>query len=287
VQFKQRADNYQGTHRLKNNLRQGLGTDAHYVSYCREERNFAAVLYHMLLDEGRLTSFLDLIGTSAVDIQNVRIYFEYAHLRDLWASVAKDATSRNARCREAIITMLNTPDVALPEACKEFNEFFIGKGSNAASADYIQMPSRWSDSQFFNWHEKGGVDFAKRACTLKWAFNAKPDLVLHLGGDKVVCIEAKLESSIGGYRVKSSDPLGCFSMSQIKLQEFILQQVLGYATDFVIVCKEKNTKRDVHDGPWRRYTWLEVFGRLLDDHPPRVGESRMVRDFHDRIQQLA
>lgn len=256
-------------------LREWLGVTDDYVSYCREERNFAAVLYHLLLDEKRLGAFLELIGLSAAQGKGAGIYFEYAHLRDLWAEVgARHAAAgeRNARYREAVVAMLAHPQVALPTDCKAFNEFFIGPGSKAASANHIQMPSRWNDALFHAWCEAGGRPFAERVCTLKWAFNAKPDLVLHLGDNRVVCIEAKLESGIGGYKAKTDHPSGPFGMTQTRLQEFILNDLLGYATDFVIVSKDR--KRAVAPS-WRRHTWHEVFQALLGEPSP----SRMVAEF--------
>ena len=261
------------------NLRQQLGVTEDYVSYCREERNFAAVLYHLLLDQPGLNAFLDLIGVPVPEDGVARVYFEYAALRDLWAAAKHgcDAAAQNQRYREAIEFMLGRPDLVLPEECKAFNEFFIGQGSRAASATYIQMPSRWSDSQFQAWCEfaGGGTDgraFAERACTLKWAFNAKPDLVLHLGGGRVVCIEAKLESGVGAYRVNADQPAGCFGMTQTALQEFILQDLLGYKSDFVIISKSRT---GATKAPWRCYTWHEVFEAMLSGE----GESRMVAEF--------
>lgn len=256
-------------------LRHRLGVTEDYVHYCREERNFAAVLYHLLLDEQRLRAFLDLIGVEAVDGSEPRAYFEYAHPRDLWAEMGRretEADARNQRYREAIVAMLQSPHVALPTDCKAFNEFFIGLGSKAASANHIQMPARWSDAQFDAWCQAGGRRFAMRACMLKWAFNAKPDLVLHLGDDRVVCIEAKLESGVGAYRAGEGNPLGGFDMTQTQLQEFILQDLLGYETTFVIVSKNLKGRTDA---PWRRYTWHEVFEAMLRE----PSASRMVREF--------
>ncbi len=259
----------------ENNLRHWLGVHDDYVRYCREERNFAAVLYHLLLEDARLRSFLVLTGRDADLASGARVYFEYAHLRDLWAAAARDEASdaeNNARYRDAIACMLGRPDVELPTDCQEFNEFFIGKGAKAASARYIRMPSRWSDSQFRKWCEHADRSFAERVCALKWSFNAKPDLVLHLRDDTLVCIEAKLESDVGGYRVDTDHHEGPFRWKQTRLQEFILQDILGYSTDFLII--SKNRRQDVQ-APWRRFTWHEVFEALRDDE----NEARMVGEF--------
>jgi hypothetical protein len=264
-----------GTLRKDGGLRERLGITDDYVSYCREERNFAAVLYHLLLDEKRLGAFLELIGLTAAQGEGARIYFEYAHLRDLWAEVGTrhaTADERNARYREAVIVMLRHPDIALPMDCKAFNEFFIGPGSKAASANHIQMPSRWNDARFDAWYAHGGETFAQRACMLKWAFNAKPDLVLHLGGNRAVCIEAKLESGIGGYKARTDQRPDPFGMTQTRLQEFIFNDLLGYATDFVIVSKDR---KRYPTPPWRRHTWHRVFEALLGE----PCSSRMVAEF--------
>lgn len=263
-------------------LREWLGVSDDYVRYCREERNFAAVLYHLLLDEQRLGAFLELIGLPAAQAKDAGIYFEYAHLRDLWAEAGTrhDTAGGNARYRDAIIAMLAHPDVALPTDCKAFNEVFIGPGSKAASASFIQMPARWNDAQFQAWCARGGASFAKRACTLKWAFNAKPDLVLHLGDGRVVCIEAKLESGIGGYKARTGLPSGPFGMTQTKLQEFIFNELLKVPTDFVIVSKDD---RRAADAPWRRHTWQEVFAALRRE----PCGSRMVAEFCERFAHPA
>ena len=268
------------------NLREQLGIKDHYVDYCREERNFAAILYHLLLDEKCLASFLALIRQPAALASDVRIYFEYAHLRDLWAEVAsrnQDVNAQNHRYRDAIASLLPMPPgnelPGIETDCRAFNEFFTGLRARAASVKHIQMPSRWSDSQFDHWCDVGGPDFAMRACSLKWAFNAKPDLVLHLGGDKVVCIEAKLGSGMGSYQVKSDRlPSGSFAMTQTALQKFILHDLLGYDTDFIVISNRKDRKEG-DSSPWRHYSWQEVYGALLHSPSPPTGESPTVASF--------
>lgn len=274
-------------------LRELLGITEEYVGYCREERNFAAVLYHLLLDANRLKSFLELIGQPAVEPNEVHIYFEYAHLRDLWAEVAcreETVAVKNERYRAAILSMLGTPEgpelPSIGTGCRAFNAFFTGPRARAASDKHIQMPSRWSDSQFNFWRDVHGPEFAARACSLKWAFNAKPDLVLHLGHNKAICIEAKLESGVGRYQVKSDlNPEGCFSMGQLQLQEFILKELLGYDIgdkDFVVISKNKKREEGDSTSKWRGYSWHEVFEKLLKDHPPTDVESPMVALFSRR-----
>lgn len=260
----------------RHNLRTLLGVEDHYVHYCREERNYAAVLYHLLMDEGCLARFLALIEEQETAADEVRVYFEYAHLRDLWAEVGKrygnDHAARNARYRDAIVALLDAPFLPeVTEDCEAFNRFFIGDRPGAVSRTHVQMPSRWNDALFDAWdaaaHE--GREFAKRACTLKWAFNAKPDLVLDLGNDRIVCIEAKLESRESRYKT------GKFSMSQTQLQEYLFRNLLGYQNpSFVMISKGAGDASN----DWRQLTWSSVYGALLAGEQ---GRSRTVRDFID------
>jgi hypothetical protein len=274
----------------KPHLRDLLGINKEYVGYCREERNFAAVLYHLLLDADRLRSFLSLIGRCEVSVDDVHIYFEYAHLRDIWTEVAaqeKDIKAKNERYHTAIASLLRVPANMLPSIdkgdCVEFNAFFTGPRVRAASVKHIQMPSRWSDTQFDRWSEKLGREFAKRACSLKWAFNAKPDLVLHLGGDEAVCIECKLESAAGRYQVESdSNPDGRFRANQLDLQKFILRDLLGYDTDFIMISKKSDWQEGKSGRHWRSYSWQEIYDRLIKDHPPMPGESEFIKEFVER-----
>ncbi|AER57027.1 hypothetical protein DSC_11915 [Pseudoxanthomonas spadix BD-a59] len=246
----------------RHNIRALLGVDDPYVHYCREERNFAAVLYHLLLDDACLARFLALIDEDNVDASDVRVYFEYACLRDLWAVASKrgehDRAAHNARLREAIISLLGDATFlpGIDVDCEAFNRFFVGDRPRAASKTDIQMPSRWSDRRFSAWEAKGR-NFAELACALKWAFNAKPDLVLDLGCDRIVCIEAKLESPEGKYSAVGATT---FTMRQMELQQRIFQNLLGYdGAKFVLV---SNAKKASPKG-WKKLSWQAVYGAVL------------------------
>ena len=230
----------------KNHLRELLGDSAEYATYCREERNFGAILYHLLLSRDNLQAFLKGINEPVKDLDGVRIYFEYSHLRDLWCAAARSAAAKalpgqkkpagnetNVLYRRAIISMLGLRDDELPpvQNCKEFNAIF----TNQPSAKAIQMPSRWSGSLFRQWVERfKSRDIAERICTIKWAFNAKPDIVLHLDSGRVVCIELKVESNEANYTIKPADSEP-FPKSQIDVQRFALTELLGYEARFVLL----------------------------------------------------
>lgn len=260
-----------------------FGIDDPYAPICREERNFAAMLYHLLLDRERLAVFLEPFGGPTSSIDDVRIYFEYAHLRDLWAEVAakaeREGTDLNSNYRNIILRLLESSHPDLLQAdCEAFNRFFIGDNTKS-SARQIQSPSRWQKSQFDTWCEEPfGRTFAERACKLKWAFNAKPDLVLHLGGNRAICIEAKLESKIDKYSVKPA--LGKpFSMKQTEVQEFIMKDLLGYETQFVVIEKKRNAAKN--EEGWIHLAWKNVFDELMDDKFRQSREIAMITDLQD------
>jgi hypothetical protein len=245
-----------------------------YFCFNREERNYSALLYHLLLKGDNLRRFiscLDDAKLNAVNIDDaqVQLYFEYAFLRDLWSFEGTRRASReaNIRYRKTILALLpasNEQKKELEERnIEDFNTFF--DASPRASKSHIQMPGRWSDSNFDDWSKWGGREFAEEACKLKWAFNAKPDLVIQISPTDVICIEAKVESPEGVYQVKSADP---FKMTQTEIQKFILEGLLGFKTKFVYLTKNepRNSKGEpaIRDGILR--TWKTVFDALDLSH---------------------
>ncbi|MGE3298570.1 MAG: hypothetical protein AB7I68_14630 [Porticoccaceae bacterium] len=241
-----------------------------YHRFCREERNFAALLYHLLLQDGGIKKFMaaikaqmpaDSAGTDPADIDpaNIRIYFEYAHARDLWHLAGK-RTNPNQCYREAIIALLGGPsalmDYLRSVQILDFNSFF--GASPKASEKSIQMPARWRmrPGPGPDWLQKKRTElpaikpeewlaFAKRAVILKWAFNVKPDLVIHTlptktMPTKAICIEAKLESKESVYSAELFNG-ETFQMRQTEIQRFVLEKLLGYRTQFVMLTKGPST----------------------------------------------
>ena len=126
----------------------------------------------------------------------------------------------------------------------EFNHFFMGRGSKRE----IQMPNQWDQRRFGSWVEialdKGwyaqraeALRFAERICRLKWAFNAKADIVIHLPDQRAVCVEVKVASGESKYSAKheGDDATAVFSMTQTELQRYVLESLLGYQTHFVFL----------------------------------------------------
>lgn len=227
-----------------------------YADYCREERNFAAILYAQLLRPEGLQAFLRRIhGIGPIDHpEQAEVFFEYAHARDLWHCFGRQfdgkgpagKARREEDFRRAILALIDAPP-GLQEITKtisEFNHFFLGRGSKRE----IQMPNQWDQRRFGTWLEialdqgwytqRGeALSFAKRICCLKWAFNAKADIVIHLPDQRAVCVEIKVASGESSYKadyVNDGIP-AVFPMTQTRLQRYVLESLLGYRTHFVFL----------------------------------------------------
>lgn len=258
------------TKNLRELSKELLNVNGEYHTFNREERYYAALLYHFLLKPKELRKFLDSINQD-FDPDKVRIFFEYAHARDIWAAAKK---ASNTQLRNVIISLVDPPEkLGLSKlGDKEFNAFFGAKSENR-----IQMPGRWSKQEFSRWVELGGREFAERTCTLIWAFNAKADLVIHTGNNEAICIEAKVVSAESKYRATAGDSLGGnFERTQTDIQRFILNELLGYKTTFVFL--SANGKAGITSKLPRELSkdlcWEDVFERMdITEELPFVRES--------------
>ena len=249
----------------------GLHANGDYHTFNREERFYAALLYHFLLKPKELRKFLDLINEKSkefpdsihhdFDPSNIKIFFEYAHVRDLWDAAKKESgitpDQLNRKLRSVIVSLLDPPDDfgLTNKSDSDFNAFF-----GAKSVTKIQMPGRWNKQNFSDWVMKNGdLEFAKRACRLIWAFNAKADLVIHTGNNRAICIEAKVDSAESKYRAAD------FERSQTQIQEYILNELLGYKTTFVVLSKNGKVgiRSKLPDEKSIGLCWQDVFG-LMD-----------------------
>lgn len=118
------------------NIRNFLGFTGEYYSINREERNLAAILYHLLLLEGNLGIFLTLIGTSHTpdELSKCSIYFEYAYLRDLWKkdnlwNVKEETIAQNKKkfIIDSLKYFCENDDIFAEienKSTEEFNKFF-------------------------------------------------------------------------------------------------------------------------------------------------------------------
>lgn len=202
----------------------------HYVEIVREERFFCSILLHDLLSsEQRMKNFLEKceVPENFLEPSNKFLaYIEYAMARDLWSRLD------NKSKMMFICDWIDLPqdlvklDITKEDNIVKFNRELVK--DNPAKRQ-INSPCKWSIEKINNLF-KGKKQNIELACKLKWAFNIKPDIVVECGKDYVVCVEAKMESRESRYPTTKKDKeiLGLFSMTQIEVQKFLMQDLLGF-----------------------------------------------------------
>jgi hypothetical protein len=254
-------------------LRDLAGLNVPYYDFNREERHLGAILFHLLNRPGNVDRLFALADIKwLVEPKEFGIYFEYSYLRDLWHALGQQRTDANAVKLAAIQWMLKRQgfDAALCDelgqlGTKKFNEQFIGpqcasKGS-IRRLPSIQSPANWRLAEFVP-RLSGNADVVA-ACKIKWAFKAKPDLVIHVDREHVVCLELKLESDEGTYPASGSEKTllrarGLFAegrtrpfpMSQRDIQRLALEDLLGLEYKPVYVTRNGDNGSDILS--WRR-----------------------------------
>lgn len=251
------------------NFRSEFDFNQPYWTINREERNYAALLYYVLLSNGNLQGFLDFIDYSAeVDPDQVAAYVEYAFLRDLW----NDKNLGNDQKRQAVTRMLGTEDVRglAGASTLEWNTHF--GATPRPSAKHIQNPGRWALAKY-DLTIEDDADFVA-TCMFKWSFNIKPDLVIQTGRDRAVVIEAKYESGESSYPASESGRQifkrrGLRRVGQTELQQYMFRDLLGIEAVHLFVVKDPN-HLPFNSGA-TTLTWSQVF-KALDprDVPPFV-----------------
>ena len=237
-----------------------------YYKICREERNIAAMLYHVLLLPDNLEKFLEKFDCKHIDgCEEAPIYLEFAYLRDRWHRIDDNGCKKHL-----ILEFLNPPNkrglYKMDE--KSFNQYFGGPKNSKA----IAFPGRWSIPSM---NECIRGDFFLDVCKFKWAFNIKPDIVIHTGKETAVCVEAKFDSSESKY--PSSNQKKEFerrlgrneSYRQTEIQKYMFEKLLGMKTLFVLLQKDPPKSPPERDDPLTRITWAEVFGKMNLDSTPK------------------
>lgn len=245
------------------NIRKFLNFNKSYFLKNREERNFAAILYHALLINNNIEKFLKLIDCNySINESEFAIYFEYSFIRDIWFNI----NGSNEIKRNLILQNLNLSNNNYLTECsvEDFNKYFGAVPK--PSAEYIQSPGNWSITLYKN-SILSNEEFLD-VSLFKWAFNAKPDIVIHLSNNTAVCIEAKYECSESYYPTKSSERNEFFRrnlslVSQTALQKKILTELLGIETHFLFLI-QKGSLSKTH----KTIFWKDVFKALDFDNCP-------------------
>jgi len=244
------------------NIREIGGTDPAYWSICREERNYAAILFAALCMPGNAKIFLDLCGVKDPIDDEFGIYFEYAYLRDYWNGLMDESDEKLNELKKRIISeSLDIPAVSkiLKQTDLSTTNMELGV-SGIASKKFIQSPGRWTVKGLDN--KFSDNDQFLKLCKFKWAFNIKPDIVIHLSKSRAICIEAKHESGEGQYPSSKEEKAifsrrGLKSVGQLELQQYLMNELLGIQTDFVfIVSKMEQTQQH------KVMHWGDVFAEM-------------------------
>lgn len=244
-------------------LREFLEPPGAFSEFNREERNAAATLYAALLLPGNVARFAKAVKWSGYDpAAPTEVFVEWTYARDLWNSCKDGALHRSA-----ILGVLKPANANWLTSCSvdDFNAHF-GVGG-MASSKYIQQPGRWSVAKLGDAIEDN-EDF-RRTCIFKWAFNIKPDVVVQ-SGDNVLCIEAKWDSAEGMYPSAKAecaifDARNVKRVSQTEVQQFLVNELLGYSGTFRYLVKKGTAQAEGH----LALSWADAMGAVdIASFPP-------------------
>jgi hypothetical protein len=262
------------------NLRRLVRIDEPYFQFNREERHLAAILFHLLNHKDNAERVLQRAEPDwKVNPAEFGVYFEYSYPRDLWHELNHKPKPNDLK-RKVIIEMLDshgfdTSKLASLKQVKieDFNAFFIER----ASGKYIESPANWNLPQIAKSlplpcaHSNEDL---VTACKIKWAFKAKPDIVIHADREHALCIELKLEAGEGSYPTDACEKKllrgrGLFGeqekglplpMSQTDLQKFLMTKLLGLHCRFRFITRHGTAGTEC-------VSWRD-FLALFDPLPP-------------------
>jgi hypothetical protein len=210
-----------------------------YRSWNREERHMAATLHAMMLTDKaglhRLLAEVCQLPCTRADADAAGIWFEFAFLRDWWWQLKTQKVAQALR-QEALCKLLKIVAPVTSEISsfgvhncaatlkkmepRDFNRLFSTRPSN----NEVESPARWSESVIAEQRAPLSFEMARRAVLLAWLFRIKPDIVVTIGQQQVIVIEAKWESRQSRY---SCTPLA-LERQQIQLQVELFSDLLGF-----------------------------------------------------------
>jgi hypothetical protein len=192
-------------------------TNQRYIEVNREERHFCALFVHALLSSKLVrTSFIEVIRSRygiKLSPDSLEIYLEAAALRDYWNNLGDSrryslATSQKRRqVLNGIVEYMGYSGSVIDQY-----PFFWTNGIDGHKSK-LWSPSHWSSSAI----EDSSLT---NLLSVKWAFNAKPDIMMISDGCALL-IEGKLESSEGKYDASGQGQEETQQLIANLLKEFI------------------------------------------------------------------
>ncbi len=275
-------------------LEQGTAI-SQYGSVVREERYFCAMLFHLIQTcishktEQPLRRFLcacGLPGSAMTEstIKDTRVYVEYAMPRDLWHLLGKREDKNQAKLEliNEALKALSENRAGLPEdllntGIREPADFNSTCVAGRASLKYIQSPGRWGIKNLCDKKSpfSESPELLLAACKLKWAFNIKPDIVLEIGSNTVVCIEAKVESPLDTYPSSSDDrkllDKKLYSedavFKQTEIQKALMEDVLGFEKVYPVLLANETSRSSSEEGEPQGLAWENALSFFKESGP--------------------
>jgi len=174
--------------------------DKSYETVNREERFYCALFSHALLTSAAVRERFGRLVLDRCDLRldadSLHVFVEAAALRDYWYDLGSPLEYSNKthdRRREILNELFSIVGLE-PELIDQHDFFWTSSAGQPNSK--LWSPGRWNIPR--DGHADLSSESLKHLHRLKWAFNAKPDILL-VSGRSVLMLEAKLESGEGVY----------------------------------------------------------------------------------------
>lgn len=188
--------------------------DSPYYKVNREERHFGFLFMSALslnLDARKeLVAYINSTIRGEIDPAQIDVYAEVSLFRDHWRALGdptKYSSETHSFRLQILSQMLETMNVD-PSILESEPVFWTGRPSESK----LYYPGKWHKDKIDNAEQAHGLK-DKELWRLRWACNAKPDIMIE-DPENVVFIEIKVESDFG----KSDN-----GYSQVQTQKDILK----------------------------------------------------------------
>lgn len=253
-----------------------------YIEVNREERHYCSLFAHALLSSEIVrTRFSEIISSKCEKIKlnptRMEVFIEVAALRDYWNALYDDNSNKlynentHANRRGVLDEILKLSQ--FDPGIIDIHSFFWTKGINTK----LWNPGHWSVPAI----EQSGIKNKDELINSKWAFNAKPDMMI-ISNNHAILVEAKLESIEGKYGRSGED--------QEKIQKRIgcLLKKLVPAFQQVKFCNMLLAKHPPKGNKWPLYaTWEDIIGIIskaqLDKFTEENFDQLRTRYYSDKL----